>query len=309
MCYSAQIKADWVRYRRQYGADISLADFHDLFFRRARDASKPKVPKALEVAFTAAPASDAERAIAALIDEHRRAETMRVEQELFKQRKRLGDAERALQSRPTKAAAESRRIAGDKIAALLSRRASLHTDALTVDEQRIFPGHYAPVIVWDGGRRVVKPMRYQCRPPGRPAACDARFPGTYNARRDNLGGPFWRDLFGCTHGVLVIDAFFENVDRGDGNVVLEFRPQPRREMLVACLYSRWSAPGEADLWSFAAITDDPPPEVAAAGHDRCVVPIRPEHVNAWLQPGGDLRAMQAILDDHDRPYYEHRLAA
>lgn len=81
-------------------------------------------------------------------------------------------------------------------------------------------------------------------------------------------------------------------------------------MLVACLWSRWSTPGEPDLLPFAAITDEPPPEVAAAGHDRCIIPIKPERMDAWLAPKrGELATQQAILDDRDRPYYEHRLAA
>lgn len=96
----------------------------------------------------------------------------------------------------------------------------------------------------------------------------------------------------------------------DENVVLQFNPNPAHEMLVACLWSRWSAPGEPDLLSFAAITDEPPDEVSAAGHDRCIVPIKPENVVAWLNPdASDLAALYAILDDRDRPYYEHRLAA
>jgi len=58
------------------------------------------------------------------------------------------------------------------------------------------------------------------------------------------------------------------------------------------------------------ITDEPPPEVEAAGHDRCIVPIKTENIDAWLNPeASDLKAMYAILDDRDRPYYEHRLAA
>jgi putative SOS response-associated peptidase YedK len=81
-------------------------------------------------------------------------------------------------------------------------------------------------------------------------------------------------------------------------------------MLIACLWSRWTAPGEPDLLSFAAITDDPPQEVAAAGHDRCIIPIRPEHIDAWLHPDpANLAAQYAILDDRARPYHEHRLAA
>ena len=81
-------------------------------------------------------------------------------------------------------------------------------------------------------------------------------------------------------------------------------------MLVACLWSAWRGPGEADLLSFAAITDEPPTEIAAAGHDRCIIPIKPEHLDAWLNPDrSDLDALQRILDDRERPYYEHRLAA
>lgn len=80
-------------------------------------------------------------------------------------------------------------------------------------------------------------------------------------------------------------------------------------MLIACLWSRWAAPGEPDLLSFAAITSDPPPEVAAAGHDRCIVYIRPENIERWLRAGGDHAELLALLDDPEPDYYEHRLAA
>ena len=39
------------------------------------------------------------------------------------------------------------------------------------------------------------------------------------------------------------------------------------------LHLRHALAGEPDLLSFAAITDEPPPEVAAAGHDRCIIPL------------------------------------
>lgn len=118
-------------------------------------------------------------------------------------------------------------------------------------------------------------------------------------------------MFGTSHGVMVANAFYENVSRPEGNVVLEFRPRPAQDMLVACLWSRWVSPdGQEELLSFAAITDEPPPEVAAAGHDRCIIPIKPPHLDAWLQPqASSLAALYAILDDRERPYYEHRLAA
>jgi len=318
MCYSAQIWQNYRKYVRAYGADIDFEAFVRLYFDRETNA-KIKIAKAMDAAF-AVPANDAERRIKAQIDEHDRQQTVKLEQELFKQRKRLADAERTLQTRATKAAADSKRIATDKIAWVLGKLSDLRRTELNDEDSRIFPAWYAPVLVVENGRRVVKPMRYQCRPAGKPAFYDTKFPGTYNARRDSLGG-FWKEQFGLSHGLIVANAFFENVSRHrmqqrelapgerEENVVLEFRPRPTQDMLIACLWSHWRAPGQPDLLSFAAITDDPPPEVAAAGHDRCIIPIKPHNVEAWLNPAGDRAAMQAILDDRERPYYEHRMAA
>ena len=318
MCYSAQIWQNYRKYVRAYGADIDFEAFVRLYFDRETNA-KIKIAKAMDAAF-AVPANDAERRIKAQIDEHDRQQTVKLEQELFKQRKRLADAERTLQTRATKAAADSKRIATDKIAWVLGKLSDLRRTELNDEDSRIFPAWYAPVLVVENGRRVVKPMRYQCRPAGKPAFYDTKFPGTYNARRDSLGG-FWKEQFGLSHGLIVANAFFENVSRHrmqqrelapgerEENVVLEFRPRPTQDMLIACLWSHWRAPGQPDLLSFAAITDDPPPEVAAAGHDRCIIPIKPQYVEAWLNPAGDRAAMQAILDDRERPYYEHRMAA
>ena len=319
MCYSAQVWADYRRYIRQFGAELDIKEFYELFWRRSGD-SKIKVPKAMGAAF-AEPKNEAEEQIKAAIDAYAAEQTVKLEQDLFKQRKRLADAERTLQTKTTKAASESKRIAADKIEWARGKLSDLQRTELEDRDSRIFPGHYAPVMVMENGRRVIKPMRYQCRPAGKPVFYDSKFPGTYNARRDNLGG-FWKDLFGYTHGIVVVNAFYENVNRHrvEGrelgadeaveNVVLEFKPRPTQDMLVACLWSRWSGTGEPDLLSFAAITDDPPAEVSAAGHDRCISPIRPEHVEAWLNPDPkNLAAQYAILDERERPYYEHRLAA
>lgn len=319
MCYSAQIWQDYRKYVRLFGAKIDIKEFVELFWRRHEDPSL-KISKGLEDAFMD-PQSPEEREIRGLIEQHRASLATTWEQELFAQAKRLADAERKLLTKATKAALDSKRIATNKIAQLKGRLDDLRrTDPVERDD-RIFPGWYAPVMVLENGERIIKPMRYQCRPAGKPANYDERFPGTYNARRDNLGG-FWKDLFGFSHGVMVTTAFFENVklhdkehrdlrdDESEQNVVLRFDPPTGHEMLVACLWSRWTKPGEPTLLSFAAITDEPPSEVAEAGHDRCIVPVKQEHLEAWLDPlasGKD--AAEGILEDRDRPFYRHRLAA
>lgn len=306
MCYSAQIVADYRKYVKMFGARMSIKEFAELYWEHG--GREPKAPRAMEAAFSDAQTDD-ERRIQALIAENNSQRATKLEQELFKQRTRLADAERILQTKSTKAATESKRIATDKIDAATRRLADLKRTALKDSDSRIYPGWYAPVMIVQDGQRVVVPMRYRCRLPGWTEQMEREKPGTYNARRDNLKR-VWGMLFGHNHGIMVVNRFYENVDRDGKNVVLQFDPTPPQQMLIACLWSRTPIPGEPDLWSFAAITDEPPPEVLAAGHDRCIVPIKPEHVDAWLNPDpSNLAALYAILDDRERPYYEHLIAA
>jgi putative SOS response-associated peptidase YedK len=148
---------------------------------------------------------------------------------------------------------------------------------------------------------------------------ERKFPGTYNARRDSIPKT-WDKLFGHRHGIIIVSSFFENVERHNmehrelaagekpENVVLEFRPKPEQDMVIACLWNE-SPDGDETLLSFAAITDDPAPEVAAAGHDRTVIQIKPKHIEAWLTPEvRSIQDLQAILDDRPEAYYEHQVA-
>ncbi|MFM0227841.1 SOS response-associated peptidase family protein [Paraburkholderia dipogonis] len=306
MCYSAQIEADYKKYVKMFGAALSIREFANLYWEHGgRDL---KLPLAMEAAFLSAQ-SDDEKRVLALISENNSQRATKLEQELFKQRTRLADAERILETKTTKAATESKRIATDKIDAAVRRLGDLKRTTLKDSDSRIYPGWYAPVMIVEDGRRVVVPMRYRCRLPGWTEAMEREKPGTYNARRNNLKR-VWGKLFGYNHGIMLVNRFYENVDRDGMNVVLEFDPTPPQQMLVACLWSRTQIPGEPDLLSFAAITDEPPPEVAAAGHDRCIVPIKPNNLDAWLNPEPfRLREMDAILEDRERPYYEHRMAA
>jgi hypothetical protein len=153
-------------------------------------------------------------------------------------------------------------------------------------------------------------MRYHLRPAGAPPSFDKEFDGCYNARRNNLTR-FWRRQFGHSDGVALWHDFYEHVDQGGKDVVLEFTPAGRPLMTVACLYSYWTPPPgstEPAFWSFAAVTDDPPPEVAAAGHDRCIIPLRPEHLETWLNPDpANLEAFVTKKHWASRLHYDLRL--
>jgi len=175
MCYSAQIQADYRRYVKMFGAQMDIREFTRLFWERA-EGSKAKIPKAMEDAFRE-PATDDERQINTFIDRFNAEQATRLEQDLFKQRTRLADAERTLQTKVTKAATESKRIATDKIDAALRRLTDLSRCEPEPRDSRIFPGYYAPVLVVEDGQYVLKPMRYQCRIAGKPANYDIKYPG------------------------------------------------------------------------------------------------------------------------------------
>ena len=309
MCYSAQVFAGFRKFQRQTGSKMAIRDYVKLFWRdmgKDPHAKRPKVPRAMEIDVLQSGPDE----VAELIRAWDADEMTNLSQELFKQKKRVADGQRKLLEKVTKKAQADVRIGTDKMARVQARIDALKRTEPKPSDSRIFPGYFVPVMVMEDGERVVKPMRYQCRPAGKPAFYDTKFPGTYNARRDNLEG-FWKDLFGQQHALMVADVFYENVEVDGKNQVLAFTPRDDEPMLIACLWSKWTDPkGEQpDLLSFAAITDEPEPEVAAAGHDRTIINIRPEHVDAWLNPAKDLAAMQAIFDDKRHPYYEHREAA
>jgi len=312
MCYSAQIQAAYLKYLRETGAEMDIDQFVEIFGARVSDSSI-RIPRAVERWFDQ-PKTEGERTIKAYIDEYRALETTKLEREVFAQKKRLADAERTLASKTTKAATESRRIATNKIETALTRLDRLKAVKPHPAEARIFPFHYAPIALQVEGRRLIRLARYHLRKPGEPAFIDRKLPGLYNARRDSLG-KYWKEQFGVSHAVMLVDSFFENVEKEGKNQVLHFIPRPAGTMYIACLCAEWKDPqgkgnGGPPLLSFAAITDDPPPEVAAAGHDRMIINLKPENLEAWLNPQGrSLDELQSLLADRQAPYYEHEVMA
>jgi putative SOS response-associated peptidase YedK len=318
MCYSAQLIEAWREYERFTGGKISLDLFEDLYGWRTYD-SAIKIPKMMDHWF-ANPKTDSEKRIKGMIDQYNVAKESELQQEVFKQRKRLADAERTLKEKQTKKAINDQRIATNKIDQSVRRINDLKRTTLEPRDSRIFPFNFAPIVIREGGENKVIPARYHCRQEGKPANYDQRFDGLYNARRDNLE-KFWKGQFTQHHAVMLISSFYENValndfehralgpDEKPQNLVLHFNPKPTQTMIVACLWSRWEGKDEHPLNSFAAITDEPPAEIAAAGHDRVVITLKPEYVNDWLSASADTLKFYAMFDDRERPFFEHRKAA
>jgi putative SOS response-associated peptidase YedK len=319
MCYSAQVIQVVRKLHRELGIRLDYDEAFKLFMRRLDDPNV-MVSRGFEANFDE-PANDQERRIESAIDEHRSRAATKLEKDLFSQKTRLVNAERSLKQKETKKAREEVRIATNKIETLTTKLSDLRRAETKSEDNRIFPMVYAGVIVRQDGQNLLTPMRYFCRPAGKPAFYDKKFPGLYNARRDNLE-KFWSEQFGHRHAIMVVESFYENVrlhsmerrelraGEEETNVVLQFTPEPAQAMFIACLWSHWTDPKEPDLRGFAAITDEPPADVAAAGHDRCIVNLKPEHVEAWLTPKGRATGqLQAILSDRVIPVIRHAEAA
>jgi putative SOS response-associated peptidase YedK len=315
MCYSAQVIQVARKLHRQLGIRLDYLEAEKLFFRRLDDPTL-NISRGFEANFEE-PTDERGHRIKQAIDEHRARTATKLERELFAQKTRLVNAERALKLKETKKAREDVRIATRKIEMLTQKLGDLRRSEPRQEDNRIFPLVYCGVIIKRDGENVLTPMRYTCRPAGKPAFYDKQFPGLYNARRDNLE-KFWSEQFGAHHAVMMVESFYENVqlhtsqrrelreDEKPQNVVLQFTPKPAQTMLIACLWSHWTDPKEADLQGFAAITDEPPPAVAEAGHDRCIINLKPEHLDAWLTPAGRSAAeLQALLSDRAVSVYQH----
>jgi putative SOS response-associated peptidase YedK len=319
MCYSAQVIQVVRKLYRELGIRLDYDEAFKLFMRRLDDPTLV-MSRGFEANFDE-PVNDQERRIKAAIDEHRSRAATKLERELFAQKTRLVNAERSLKDKETKKAREDVRIATNKIETLTTKLSDLRRNEPTAEDNRIFPMVYSGVIIRQDGQNILTPMRYFCRPAGKPAFYDKKFPGLYNARRDNLE-KFWGEQFGHHHAIMVVESFYENVrlhamehrelraGEDETNVVLQFTPEPAQAMFIACLWSHWTDPNEPDLRGFAAITDEPPTDVAAAGHDRCIINLKAEHVEAWLTPEGrSAEELQAILSDRAIPAIQHAALA
>ena len=138
MCYSAMIRQEYDLYVRAYSADITIGEYHELFWERERGA-KLKLPRGMELAFLRDTSGRPEIAeIQSMIRKHDAEQQSKLQQEVFAQRKRLADAERTLQTRATKAATESKRIATDKVSRAMARLADIQRTEPKGKDARLF---------------------------------------------------------------------------------------------------------------------------------------------------------------------------
>jgi putative SOS response-associated peptidase YedK len=200
---------------------------------------------------------------------------------------------------------EALKALADKIEKYTSKRFKT-----AASDRRIFPNYWAPALIEENGRRLIRPMRYRLRPSWSAEEIPARY-NLFNARLDALEERrSWRELFMKRHGLVLLGAFYEWVENEAGKkVVLRFAPETEPFIVAPILHDTWGR-GEERLDSFAVITSDPTPEVQAVGHDRCPVFLRESAVDDWLCPGPHSKArIYDLLRDQQPVLYKYKLAA
>lgn len=177
---------------------------------------------------------------------------------------------------------------------------------------QIFPNYWAPIIVNNGNERIVLPMRYRLRPAGSADEIPAKY-NMFNARFDSLKrSQTWSKIFMKNHGLLIFTHFYEWVvdKHTKKKKLIRFNPKDKDLMWSPVLFDYVKDNDGSTLFSFALITNEPPSEVLAAGHDRCPIFLKEEHIDNWLRPhSSTIQAMEKILLDKPPVFFEHSDAA
>lgn len=177
-------------------------------------------------------------------------------------------------------------------------------------DHRIFPGYFTWVMVQENGRNVFKMMRYRVRPKGSIEEIPSKF-NVFNARIDSLEHrQTWNKLFTKQHGLFPFKRFFEWVEDDGKKRLVSFAPEKQEIMWAPCLWDYWENPQKTfGFYSFALITDDPPPEVSAVGHDRCPIFLREDFIQDWLTVNRSKEEYYLLLKNLEKVYYINKFAA
>lgn len=279
----------------------------------------------MEIQFLKDVKSMEEKEVGAIIRKWREQETKRLNEELEKQEDRLKNALESLKKKETKKALEEKRISISKISKCKYDLTKCESEKIESDsDSRIYPLHYVSVLHLNNkGKKTITPMRYLMRPHTEDPDFDWTHGGCYNARFDSLTKvAFWRDSLEKRRGIIVVEKFYENVplknypnykklpkeDQEKENIVVCFEPKGFEQMYIPVIWDKWKKKGEPDLYSVALITDDPPEEVQAAGHDRCPIFLKASAVDVWLNAEGTRKEIKEILIEREAPVYKHKVA-
>ena len=99
----------------------------------------------------------------------------------------------------------------------------------------------------------------------------------------------------------------ETMDARFRKTMIQFKPAAiEQDLLVPVIISKFGD-GDETQHGFALITDDPPKEIAAAGHDRCPIILKESAVDDWISMGKKAKEYKDILNQRETVSFSHTL--
>jgi putative SOS response-associated peptidase YedK len=307
MCYSALIEADLRKLERQFGVKVDWTSFEEAFNIRAK-YDQAMIPSGLDSYIIQNAETPLQKRLAKMAKTHYEDEIKKFSAKLKKYEQDVKDFEAKIKGGSK---------AKDLEEKLAKRQATVqwHKEKIEyyqkIEESgapRVFPNFYAPVIIKEDKDSWIRLMRYHLCPKNGKEMNPFKY-NLFNARRDRLlDSRTWKPVFGKQHGIFPFHRFYESVaDKDDKSKIIYFQPKDQEIMWSAAIFEESKIPF-GNLRSFAAITDEPPPEVAAAGHDRCPVFLAKENFEEWLTPKASPQELVKLLGGVVPTYFEHKAA-
>lgn len=91
-------------------------------------------------------------------------------------------------------------------------------------------------------------------------------------------------------------------------IIIEFKPEDGSDLYVPVIFNRNPIKDELSPYcGFAIVTDEPTPEIAAAGHDRCPIILREDAIAQWLDVGRTKSELEKLLVQRQKITFRHGL--
>jgi len=174
---------------------------------------------------------------------------------------------------------------------------------------RIYPRKLAPVVISENDQLVIKPMIYSLIPHWSKDLKKTLSYSTYNARIETVAEKAtFKEPFKKKHCLVPLSEFFEPIYQGaHAGFMVRFFEKNQKLLTVAGIYDTWINPDSKEsLSSFAIITDQPLPFVAAIGHQRSPIFLAENGYAEWLSDEKrDVQEIKKVLKTfHIRPDLE-----
>lgn len=192
---------------------------------------------------------------------------------------------------------------------LLAAKYGVETNQDVEIQTRILPYKQAIVIRQQQQKLIFDHMNYSLVPAWSETP-KVKF-ATHNARIETiLEKPTWKKPFLSQRCLVPMSTFIESIyDNSWAGNLVHFYPKDGSLLTAAGVYDTWLDPEtKKTTQSFAILTEQPPPFILEAGHDRCPIFLNDNAFKDWLNPNEKDPAVLLQILKEAKPNYEYEVS-